>query len=55
MSAVLNGKIIFEANPPDGRIGAGTRMAAVGGDVVNSDPHRHITILFCTSVVTGAP
>jgi hypothetical protein len=34
MSAVLNGKIIFEANPADGRIRAGTRIAAVGGDVV---------------------
>ena len=34
MSAVLNGKIIFEANPPDGRIRAGTWMAAVGGGVV---------------------
>ena len=34
MTAVLNGKIIFEANPQDGRTRAGTRMAAVGGDVV---------------------
>ena len=34
MSAVLNGKIIFEADPLDGRIRAGTWMAAVGGVVV---------------------
>ena len=55
MSAVLNGKIIFEANPAGWSHTRGYEDGCRRRRRGNSDPQRQISILFCTSVVTGAP